>query len=320
MEKILIIGGFGFLGRHIASELISRSYKVSVCDIRADAPPFDVGINVIGYNFLTASDEESLEVFRDYQSIVFCGGRDDRNMPKGDAYEFFYNANVVSTVKLTRLASVARVQKIVIMGSYFSHFNRILPELQLAQRHPYVRSRVEQENQSIAAASNGLQVVFLEIPYVFGTLDGVIPLWKSLVKYISKTPVVFYTTGGTAFISVRNLAQATAGAIAYAKHGDCIPIAGKNMTWKEMIGLVAKSLNKKKPVVDIAWWIVRPFTIFMKLNFKVKGIQSGLDPYHFILIQSQNTYLDIEYCTSYLKFHPDNMEEVFNETIKACLK
>jgi len=320
VKNVLVIGGFGFLGRYIAGELIAGGYNVSVCDIKTEAPAFDTRISIINYNFVTASDDDSLNVLRNFQSVVFCGGRDDRSMPDGDAWDYFYNANVVTTCKLTRLASDAGVDKLIILGSYFAHFDRKFPKMKLSQRHPYIRSRVEQEKQSISEARSGLQVIILEIPYVFGSLEGVVPLWKSLVNYIYKTPVVMYTTGGTAFISVRNLAQAVAGAITYARHGDCIPVAGKNMTWKEMIKLIASKLEKKRPVLPIAWWIIKPLTLFVKLHFKIKGIQSGLDPYHFIALQSRNTYLDVEFCTNYLKFRPENLDSVFDDTVKACLQ
>ncbi|NLA23866.1 MAG: NAD(P)-dependent oxidoreductase [Bacteroidales bacterium] len=320
MEKILIVGGFGFLGQYIANEANKNKYQVVVCDIKPDAPIFNTGINVIDYNFLEASDEESINIFKNYDYLVFCGGRDDRHMPKGDAKKFFYEANVLTSQRLANLSSEAGVSKLIILGSYFSYFNRIWPEYKLAERHPYIYSRVEQERLSIEAAKNNLQVIFLEIPYVFGVIKGMQPLWKSLVKYINKTPVVFYTKGGTAFISVDKLAEACVGAIKNAKHGDCIPIAEKNMTWNEMINLILKTLNKKKPIVNIAWWVIKPFSIFLQFSFYLKGVQSGLNPYHFINIQSKKTYIDIDYCTNYLGFEAESLDRVFEETVKKCMK
>lgn len=320
MQHVLVVGGFGFLGRYIAAELLSQQFRVTVSDIRSDFPGFAPEIQAITHDFGMAPESESILLLKHFDVVVFCGGRDDRSLPDGDAWDFFYKANVVATLQLTRLSSEAGVKKLVIMGSYFAYFNRIMPQMQLTKHHPYVRSRVEQEKQCIAAAEGGLQVIVLEIPYVFGALQGVVPLWKSLVRYINKTPIVFYTTGGTAFISVRNLAQAVAGSILYAKHGDCIPVAGKNMTWKEMIKLIAKALDKKKPVISLTWWMIQPLTLFLKLHFKLKGVQSGLDPYYFIRMQCKKTYIDTEFCSSYLHFEPENLDWVFADTVEACMK
>jgi NADPH-dependent 2,4-dienoyl-CoA reductase/sulfur reductase-like enzyme len=68
------------------------------------------------------------------------------------------------------MARLAKVKKVVILGSYFTHFNEKWPELDLAGSHPYIRSRVEQMEVAFTFNSYSMNVVVLEIPYIFGTL------------------------------------------------------------------------------------------------------------------------------------------------------
>jgi len=69
-------------------------------------------------------------------------------------------------VRVLRLAKLVSIQRAIVLGSYFAHFTRIWPELGLAERLPYIRSRVEQEMSVISIP--GMVVDVLELPYIFG--------------------------------------------------------------------------------------------------------------------------------------------------------
>lgn len=61
-------------------------------------------------------------------------------------------------------------------SSYFAYFDRIWPEMRLAEHHPYIRSRKGQEAQSLEAAMPDLQLCILQLPYIFGSMPGRAPL------------------------------------------------------------------------------------------------------------------------------------------------
>ena len=111
---------------------------------------------------------------------LFAAGVDDRVVPPRPAYPFFYKGNVLATERLVRLAVQAGVQRAVIFSSYFLEFERRWPELRLAEKHPYIRSRVEQEQAALAAAGSELNLSTLLLPYIFGSMPGRLPLWKPL--------------------------------------------------------------------------------------------------------------------------------------------
>ena len=318
MQKVLIIGGLGFIGWHIIKVLQAQNYAVSVLARSDKKTQTHENVEIIIRDMQTESDEDVIALLAQFDGIVFAGGADDRTMPKGDAYTFFHQENVLPSVRLVSLAKHTNIQKIVFLGSYFTYFNRSRPDWKMAERHPYVRSRVEQLTQSIAASTGKPAVIFLEIPYVFGAAPGQIPLWKPLIEYIDKSPLVFYPEGGTNVVAVENVADAVAGAFKNAKHGDCIPVAGHNMSWKELITAIATALGKKRTVITIPGFALTPVGAGIKGVFQLLGKQSGLDIYYFMEIQSSNTFLDTEKYSSYLGYQPLDLAQSFADTVAAC--
>ena len=90
--------------------------------------------------------------------------------------------------------------------------------MKLGEKHPYIRSRLAQIDAALEEAGDDLSVSFLLLPYIFGTLPGKMPLWKPLIDYLdSWSPWVFYPSGGTAMVSVEEVATA---AVAALEHGE----------------------------------------------------------------------------------------------------
>lgn len=81
-----------------------------------------------------------------------------------------------------KLAKECGVKHSVILGSYFSYFAKKHPEWKLTKYHPYIRSRIDQENAAMSFAGNGFDVAVLELPYIFGTQPGVSPCGCSSSK------------------------------------------------------------------------------------------------------------------------------------------
>jgi dihydroflavonol-4-reductase len=315
-NSVLIIGGLGFVGYHIIRELKNKGYHVKIgsrstlMDEHAEAPIIPIDLKFM-------KDEELRLILQDFDHVIFAGGADDRTIPKEDAAQFFYNENVVPCVRLAKLCNDLNTQKLIILGSYFTHFNRVRPEWKMADRHVYVRSRMLQEEETIDCSNGKLTVTILELPYIFGAAPNKVPLWKPLVKYINSMPILFYTAGGTNIVSVEMVAKATVGAIEHAKHGDKWIVGGQNVTWKEMIQMFALALGKKRTVITVPTFIVRFFSLLTVGYFKISGKQSGLNIFHFITTQTAQTYLDTDESKRILNYKDDNLQRSINETVIA---
>lgn len=182
----------------------------------APAPPdglFPQEVEIHLGNLEEMTDEELVSLFVGKNVLVFAAGVDDRVTPRKPAYPYFKKHNVDSVKRVFTLARQAGVKRGVVLGSYFAYFERIWPELKLAEKHPYIRSRVEQTRAAFEAGQEEMSISVLELPYIFGSIPGRIPLWKPLLDYAFSPNLLFYPAGGTTCVTVHQVARAICGAV-----------------------------------------------------------------------------------------------------------
>jgi dihydroflavonol-4-reductase len=325
-RRVVIIGGTGFLGYHAMQEFLRKGWVVTAVGL-PPVPPADpsaiasgqafypASVKIVIQNIDEASETDLLAILRGHDDLVFAAGLDDRTIPRKPAYPILHHANVEACVRVLSLAKQAGVKRAVVLGSYFAHFNRVWPELKLAERHPYIRSRVEQE---IAVTSiPGLEVVVLELPYIFGgiPLPGWKPLWTPLLKYILSTRTVFYMKGGSACVTAKTVGQAVVGALEQGKAGTCYRISDENLTWSELLTRLAAADGRQVRVVSLPTWLIRIGLYCLWFFHQLLGREAGLDPRHFASLQTAETFLDPRPAQEAIGYQIGGLDQAFQETV-----
>lgn len=319
-QRAFIVGGTGFLGYHATQEFLKKGWQVTVMGL-PPAPPaglYPEQVKVIIQDIEQLSNEELLGIMQSHDALVFAAGMDDRYTPQKPAYPVFYHANVEVPRRLLTLAVQAGIRRAVILGSYFSHFNRVWPELKLAERHSYIRSRVAQERELTAIP--GMETCVLEHSYIFGSLPvpGWKPLWNPLIAYIRKTPIVFYMKGGSACTTAVTVGKAVVGAVEHGEPGACYPICDENLTWTEMLTRLGRADGRKIRVVNLPTWLIKIGLYATWSLHAIQGKEAGLDPRYFAPLQTAETFLDSEPARRALGYGPGDLDQAFRETIAAC--
>ncbi|MBN2652148.1 MAG: NAD(P)-dependent oxidoreductase [Spirochaetales bacterium] len=332
-EKVMIVGGTGFLGFYSALEFLKRRIPVSSVSI----PDVELGewfppqLHIFSQNFdvFTASEEDLCNVFDGYDVVVYAVGPDDRITPPAPAYDFFYDRLVSHCSIVAKAARKSGVKRLVVMNSYFTYFNKVYHG-QLAQNHPYIMARVLQAAEFIAAGEAGeMDVMILQLPYIFGSMPGREPLWKKVfLDRFAKMPVLPFPGGGTVMIHVRGVAQAVVAATINGEHGKFYPIGLTNMKFKKMIESMYGVLGMKKKVLTVGSRFASLGAEFLKRAEARHGRQAGLDyPKLMSDIQSKDFYYDQELIEEVqqslgfaeLDFEPvPSVEEGIVSTMKAC--
>ncbi|HSN95056.1 MAG TPA: NAD-dependent epimerase/dehydratase family protein [Anaerolineaceae bacterium] len=319
--QTFIVGGTGFLGYYTVRELLSRGHTVATIAL-PPAPPEGVlpnSVKVTLANLNTMPDEDVLKMLSGVEGLIFAAGVDDRIVPKSPAWDFFYQGNVVPTRRITRLAKEAGVRRMVIFSSYFVAFNRMWPELKMAEVHPYVRSRIAQIEAAKQEAGDDLSVSFLLLPYIFGSTPGRVPLWKPLIAYLnSALPVVFYPKGGCAMVSAREVACAAVRALEAGENAAEYEIASDNLSWHEWLTRLMTLLGKQKPIWTVPDWMVRLGARLVTAMHHRKGKESGLDLVEYIKVQTRMGFLDTEKTRKALGYAKGDLDLALEETVKAC--
>lgn len=318
--NIFIIGGTGFLGYHSALELLHRGHIVTALGL----PPipqdntFTQNVRLIVKDLEQTSDEELGDLMSGHDALVFAAGVDDRFVPPKPAYPYFQHGNVEVTRRILTIAKQAGVKRAVILGSYFAYFNRIWTQLKLAQHHPYIRSRVEQEDACFALAAPGFDVTILELPYIFGSMPGRKPLWTPLVKYIQRMHPLFYMRGGSACVSVQTVAAAIAGALKPDCGSHIYPIGDENLTWVEMLTRLGYGAGKQVQVLTLPTWLLSLAGWSVWLYRKLHNQEGGLDMRYFAPLQTACMFIDPAPAQSALGFCAGSLNQAFIDTVSAA--
>lgn len=318
-KRGIVIGGTGFIGYHAVKELIRRGYEITVLakDTVSNIDfPKEVQIIIADINEL--KDEDILQHFGTYDFIVYAAGADDRVIPKKPAYNFFYRENVKSAKRIFALAREAGIKKAILLSSYFCYFNRIWPEKEIGKKHPYIRSRIEQEEECLRLTNGEFELIVLELPYIFGNMPGRKPLWYPLIKYIKSIYPLFYTDGGTNMIAVEHVAEAIAGAIENGNGSRIYTVGDENVLWKDMLNSMMNAMGIKKKIIIIPVFLLKITMFFLRVVHSMKGKESGLEPVAYIDIQTQNTFFNPEEAIKTLGYKTGGLREAIERSIKGC--
>ncbi len=321
--KVFMVGGTGLLGSEGAAELIRRGHEVSCIAL----PPVPAGallppqMKIEFGSYMDMTDGELKKHFQGCEGFVFAAGIDERVEGPPPIYDLFKKFNITPLERMLCIAKQCGVRHTVICGSYFSYFDKIWPEKQLAKWHPYIRSRRDQEDMALKLADDRFDVAVLELPYIFGTQPGRKPVWVFLVEMLrGMKPVTMYPKGGTAMVTVKQVGQAMAGALEHSKGASCYPIGWDNMTWRQMLKIVHKYMGcPNKKIVTIPNWMFALGVRRIKKRQEAAGHEGGLDLKKFPDLQSSYQYIDKSLGCGPLGVEPDDIDAAIGDSIRLCL-
>ena len=323
--KVFMIGGTGLLGSAAAQLFIDKGYEVTSIAL----PPLPKGapippeMDLKWGNYLEMSDEELLAMMQGCDTFVFAAGVDERVEFPAPVYEAYRKYNIEPVRRFLTLAKQAGVKNSVILGSYFAYFAKSRPEMHLTEWHPYIRSRIEQEEVALSFADGDMNVSVLELPYIFGTQPGRKPVWVILIEQIhnmDKTGhVTMYPKGGTTMVTVRQVAQVIVGAAERNKGGNAYPIGYYNLTWDDFLRIVHEAMGTpKRKIIHIAKWMFRMYGKTMIKDYEARGIEGGINAVELAEIMCMNTFIDKKWAVS-LGATDDDIKAAIFDSVKLSV-
>lgn len=322
MKKVFVLGGTGFLGYYTTKELLKRGYAVSTVALppmpAEDLLPKEVECQL--GDITQMSDEQVLALLDGCYGFVYAAGVDERIVPDVPAMKFFYEQNVLPTQRMARLAKQAGVKKFVIFGSYFAHFTEAWPELELKKENAYPRTRLLQEEVAFMEGEGGMDVMSLRLSYIFGLMPGRLPLWSVFVDQVRGKAVVPVFGGGTAMITVQQVAEAAVGAIENGTHRSAYAIGDTNMKFKEFHQIIADVLGQPDTqIMVVPLEQMLPAMEQLDAHSAAEGKEHGIHMVNSAKIQDRDTYLDSADTFDILGIKKADIPAAIRETISACI-
>ncbi len=322
--KVLMIGGTGLLGSQAARELISRGHSVHSIALPplpdgALLPP-EMTLTLRNSNEMT--DDELRAAFAGVDGFIFAAGVDERIEGPAPIYDFFKKYNITPLERMLRLAKESGVKRAVIAGSYFSYFAKKWPQMEMTRWHPYIRSRIDQENMAFSFADEHFAVSVLELPYIFGAQKGRKPVWVFLVEMLLRMKgAVLYPRGGTTMVTVRQVGQAFAGALERGQGANAYPIGWFNLTWKEMIAIMNRYMGvPKKKIITIPKFLFAMSAGQIEKQHRSKGTEGGLLMSKFVDLQTSNLFIDKAEASLPLGVTDDDIDAAIGESVLLSME
>lgn len=321
--RVFMIGGTGLLGSAAAQLFLERGHEVRTVAL----PPLPVGapipkeMDVRLCNYLEMTDNEMLDMMDGCNCFVFAAGVDERVEFPAPVYDAYKKYNIDPLNRLIPLAKRAGITKAVVLGSYFSYFAKKFPQMRLTKKHPYIRSRIDQEQAALSYADENMDVSVLELPYIFGTQPGRKPVWVILIEQLKNMgPITFYPKGGTAMLTVHQVAQVIVGAAEKSKGGVTYPISCCNYTWDDFLRIVHEAMGvPDRKIIHITPAMFKLFGLTMRKQYKDRGIQSGIDPVGLADIMCMNTFIDDRWA-KYLGATQDDIRAAIFDSVKLSVE
>lgn len=327
--KVLMIGGTGLLGSAAAQIFVDRGNEVKTLSL----PPLPQGaplpkeMEIVFQDANKLTDDEMVEMMTGYDMFVFATGVDERVEFPAPVYDAYYKYNIQPLERYLPLAKKAGMKGAVVCGSYFAWLAKDRPDMKLCDKHPYIRSRVEQEKVCKKYSDKDFQVGVLELPYIFGTQPGRKPVWVILIEQLQrfeKMPFTMYPAGGTAMLTVRQVGEAMVGAaeqaVEAASKGEgkfrAYGISCYNLTWRKFLKIVYRAMDgiEDRKIVDVPKWTFQAFGLVMRKDYAKRNVDSGIDPVGLADIMGMNLFIPTDDCKE-LGCTPDDIEKAIFDSI-----
>lgn len=323
MSKVFILGGTGFLGYYTTKELLKEGYQVKTMSL-PPMPTKDLlpnGVECSLGNINELSDEAIITLLEDCEAFIYAAGADERTIPHKPAMKFFYEANVLPTQRLARLSKQAGIKKFVLFNSYFAEFTERLPEFEL-RTQGYPNNRLLQEQVAFAEGEGAMTVCSIRLPYIFGTMPGREPLWTMFVEQARGKEIFPAPAGGTAVVTVEQVAEAAVGAIRYGEHRGTYPISAYNMTFKDFYDMMIESLGQSETtqVPVLTYEQMKPTYEAIDQHADLQGTEHGIHMTVSGKLQSINLFIDPKETMEKLHIKNHDVLASVKETLVRCVK
>jgi dihydroflavonol-4-reductase len=320
--NIFIAGGTGLIGAKAAELLIQHGHQVS--SIALPPLPANAGIpkdmKLTFKNYMELNDDDLQSLFFDIDVFIFASGVDERIEFKHPVYASYQRYNIEPLEKMLSAAKKSGVKKAIILGSYFSYFAKTWKDLNLYETHPYIKSRIDQENMSFSFSDDTFEVMILELPYIFGAQKGRRPVWTMFIDMFEKPKKILFPKGGTTMVTLNQVAQAIEGAILYGKGKTAYPVGYYNMTWVELIRIILDAMGTPhKKIITVPNFLAQLGFNQKKKEYQKKGIEPGLNPSQFLKVMSKNAFIDSRYMIE-LGVQEDDIKKAIHESIHYAME
>jgi dihydroflavonol-4-reductase len=274
---VLVTGGTGLVGAHLLLHLIESEEKIVAIyrNKKALEKPkalfnqFEKEHLFSKIQWIEADilDISSLEIaFHNIEYVYHCAAQisfdpNDENLLRKVNIEG--TANIVNFCIDKKVKKLCHVSSIAALGDLKEHETVLIETIEWnpdVSHSDYAITKYGAEMEVWRGQQEGLEVVIVNPGVIFGST-----IWKTgsgafFTKIKNKFP--FYTNGSTGYIGANDVVKIMILLMRSAISGERFSLISENLTFKEIIFLVADKMNAKKPSFEVKPWMTALFWRF----------------------------------------------------------
>ena len=268
--KVLLTGSTGFVGSHIAEELISNNHNI-VATIRKTSNLKWIKGYPIQFEYCSLNDEENLsKIVSSVDVIIHCAG-----VVRALNWDGYYNTNVMGTQKLVQAAlkNKNNIKKFIYISSQaaMGPSNNEKPKLLTEKENPvsyYGKSKLLAE-QEVKKLEGQIPYTIIRPASVYGPRDKDIFIFFNLVKHHLKPNT--HTKRFIQLVFVKDIAKVISIVLNSEKTNNKTYYLcdGNIYGWKDVATTIAKSNNIKTMPIVLFDFIFKTVANFYELVAKV---------------------------------------------------
>lgn len=251
-KTVLITGGVGFLGVHLARMFLNEGFSVTLLDIA----PLDAK-DLLGKVTVIKADIRNKKAisgaFRNQTYVVHAAAA----LPIQRTKTNIFSVNVDGTRNVLEASLENKVERVIFISTTAVYgVPKHLPETETSPLDPigyYGKSKVEAENLCLDFQKNGLQVNILRPKSFLGPERlGVFELWFEAIYTGRRVFILGKGNNKYQLLAVSDVAKAVYKALSSKVSGEIFNIGAKRFgTWREDLGYVIKKQKSSSKITSI---------------------------------------------------------------------
>lgn len=299
MRKVLITGGTGFLGCHLARKLLKDGYEVTLLDIAPlDAKDLIGKVKVSAVDVRSKKAVEKALVGQEY--VVHAAAA----LPIQSSPEVIYDTNVNGTRNVLEAALKNKVKRLVYISSTAVYgVPKHLPETEESPLDPigyYGQSKVKGEDLCKEFTAKGLRINIIRPKTFLGPERlGVFQLWFEAIY--QRQHVVLLGNGKNKYqlLAVSDVVDIIVKALESKTSNEIFNAGAKEFgTWQSDLGAIFSYAKSKTKILGLP---VLPSQIILALLERLQ--LSPIAAWHYKTLPV-NSYVSIKKAETLLKWHP----------------
>lgn len=298
-KRVLITGGTGFLGVHLARFLLKKKYDITLFDLAPlDAKDLLGKVNVVKGDIRNNSSVD--KAIRGIDYVVHAAAA----LPIQVSRDAIFSVNIDGTKNVLDASLKNKVKRLVFISSTAVYgVPKHLPETETSPLDPigyYGISKITGEKLCMEYQKKGLQVNIFRPKTFLGTERlGVFELWFEAI--FNNKSVFILGSGNNKYqlLAVSDLVDAIEKALTSRANGEIFNIGAEEFgTWRTDLGYVIEKASSKSKIVSIP---TAPAQLILRVLEALR--LSPIAAWHYKTMPV-DSYVSIEKAKKILKWQP----------------